>query len=64
MIIPILRKLLSLDKNDREIEQIKSKARKEIGEATIILGKVDKMQRVMVKKTTTYYIAQASGLLH
>lgn len=63
MIYKLIRSVLKLDENDREIEEIKDHAQKVIEEATIVIRIAGQMQQRLVKKTTTYYIAKAMGAI-
>lgn len=55
--------MLKLDQNDRQIEAIQERAMDKITEATVVLQVAGKMQQMLVKRTTTYYIAKATGAI-
>lgn len=64
MIYELLRKLLKLEENDKEIESLQKKAYKEIGQTTLTLKKAGVLHEIMVKKTTTFYIGKAMGAIN
>lgn len=63
MIIQLFRRILKLDENDKKIEEIKSKANRQIEHTTFILKEAGKLRNVMVKKTTTYYLGKSLGVI-
>lgn len=63
MIYKLIRAMLRLDQNDRQIEVIQARAMQRINEATVVLQVAGEMQQKLVKRTTTYYIARAVGAI-
>lgn len=63
MIAKVIRRLLKLDENDREIDRIHKNAHKKIEECSAVLKKAGEMDRKIMKKTTTFYVAKALGVL-
>lgn len=59
----LIRKLLKLDQNDQEIAQIQDRALSQIDQATAIMKRAGRMREIMIRKTTTYYIARAMGVI-
>lgn len=56
-------RLLRLDKNEAKVEALKDKTRVEMQKVVAVLRKNGKLQEVLIEKTTTFYLAQAMGVL-
>lgn len=63
MIAKLIRKWLKLDENDAEIEKIHKRTRKQIHKTVVVLNECGKMDRQIMQKTTTYFIAKAAGVI-
>lgn len=59
----LLDKLLKLNESEEQVSQIKQIAIDKVEETTKSLRKAGRLQRTVMNKTTTYYIARASGVL-
>lgn len=61
MITNFLRKILHLDENDEEIIKIQNKADEEIKQTVARMKRAGKLQEVVIKKTSNYFIFKAMG---
>ncbi len=63
MVTNMLKKLLHLDLNEAKVAEIKASTKVQVDQATSVLRKQGKLQKILIHKTTTFYLAQALGLL-
>lgn len=58
-----IRRLLSIEKTDREVARIRSAASKEIQKTSKVLTEVNELQTELFQRTKTYYIAKGMGVV-
>lgn len=63
MLNQIFSKLLKLEQNDAKVQKIKDEAINKVNSTTAVLEKQGQLQRIVIMKTTTFYLAQALGVL-
>ena len=59
----LVSKLLGLDHKEAQIAQIKADTQNSIDKVTAVLKRQGKLQEIVIQKTTTFYLAQAIGII-
>lgn len=60
-IIKALDRILGLEKSEAKVQKVKDNAIVKMDEVTTTLEKAGKLQRQIMRRTTTYYIGRAIG---
>lgn len=65
--IPIIesfiRSLIGLDENDRRVDAVHQRMQLRTERTKMLLERAGKLQEILVRKTTTYYIGKAMGVI-
>jgi hypothetical protein len=54
---------LNLKESEQQVEDVKQDAIKQVEEVKVSLHKAGKLQKQVMKKTTTYYLGKAAGVI-
>lgn len=54
---------LGLEKSDQDVADIKKNAIDKVSAVTVTLKKQGELQNQVIKKTTTYYLGKAAGII-
>lgn len=52
---------LGLEQGDKDVKKIKDNAQKRVNEVTKTVKKAGELQKLVIQKTTTYYLGKATG---
>ena len=58
-----LDRLLGLPQSEQAVNDIKEDAEKQVNDITKSLKKQGELQRLVIERTTTYYIGKAAGVI-
>lgn len=59
----LLTKLFNLDSSEEKVQEIKQEVTDKVNDASTSIKRAGKLQQRVMRRTTTYYIARASGVL-
>jgi len=63
MIVNIFRKALRIEAADKKVDIVKRRFARKMNEAVVELEKAGRVNRSVMKKTTTFYLCKAVGAI-
>lgn len=54
---------LGMEKSENRVRKVKQDAVDQMEEVASVLDKAGRLQKIVMKKTTTFYIAKAAGII-